>query len=531
MLAHGFHQDVAEPIKALRSRPRCGTESRPHHLCPVSVLRKLAGQTAIYGVSSIVARFLNYLLTPLYTSRGVFAPAAFGVVTALYAWTAFLNVVLTYGMETTYFRFANKHEGGHGRVYATIAWLLAATSALFIALGLLFAQAIANGISYPEHAFSVRMLVAIIGLEAACAVPMASLRLKERPWKFAAINVLSVVVNVALNLFIFLYCKPRYDAGAANALISAVYVPALGVGYVFLINLISTGVKFLLLLPEWPKPRFGTPEGFDAKLLRPMLAFGLPLLVAGLAGMTNETADRVLMKHLLPADAADAQIGIYGASYKLAILITLFIQAFRFAAEPFFFSHAKEKDSAETFARIMNVFVAVCMAAFLLVMLFLDLFKWFIPNPAYWPGLVVVPILMMANVFLGIYYNQSVWYKLSDRTRAGGTIAIIGAVITLVLLFWWIPLFGYLGAAWSTFICYAAMAVISYLWGQKHYPIPYNVGRVLGYMAAGVFLWWGSTRLHLEGPAKHVLGAVLLLGFILAAWRLERQRPASTPNR
>ncbi len=488
----------------------------------MGVLRKLAGQTAIYGVSSIVARFLNYLLTPLYTSRGVFAPAAFGVVTALYAWTAFLNVVLTYGMETTYFRFANKHAGNK-RVYTTIAWLLAFTSSVFIVIGLLAGNTIAAAIGYPEHALSVRLLVAIIGLEAATAVPMASLRLKERPWKFALVNVISVVVNVAGNLVIFLYCKPRFDAGHSNALIDLLYSPGVGVAYVFLINLISSGVKFLLLVPEWPRPRFnGSHDSFDPELLRPMLGFGLPLLVAGLAGMTNETADRVLMKHLLPADQADAQIGIYGASYKLAILITLFIQAFRFAAEPFFFSHAKEKDSRQTFARIMNIFVAVCMGAFLLVMLFLDLFKWFIPNPAYWPGLVVVPILMMANVFLGIYYNQSVWYKLSDRTHAGGTIALFGAVITLVLLFWWIPLFGYLGAAWTTFICYGAMALVSYLWGQKHYPIPYNVGRVLGYMATGVLLWWAAEQLPLAGPAKYALRGLLLLGYLWGAWRLER---------
>lgn len=487
----------------------------------MSVLRKLAGQTAIYGASSIVARFLNYLLTPLYTSRGVFAPAAFGVVTALYAWTAFLNVVLTYGMETTYFRFATKHRD-NPRIFATSAWLLAFTSSVFIAVGLLCARSIAEAIGYPEQVFSVRMLIAIIGVEAATAVPLASLRLKERPWKFAGVNILSVVVTVVGNLFIFLYCKPRFDAGNSDALVQAVYDPAIGVGYVFLINLIGSAVKFLLLLPEWPAPHLGRKDaGFDAKLLRPMLAFGLPLLVAGLAGMTNETADRVLMKHLLPADVADAQIGIYGASYKLAILITLFIQAFRFAAEPFFFSHAKEKDSRETFARIMNIFVAVCMGAFLLVMLFLDLFRWFIPNPAYWPGLVVVPILMMANVFLGIYYNQSVWYKLSDRTRAGSTISIIGAAITLVLLFWWIPIFGYLGAAWATFICYAAMAVVSYVWGQKHYPVPYNVRRVLGYMAGGVFLWWACEQLPLEGALKYALRAVALLGFLATAWKLE----------
>lgn len=493
----------------------------------MSVLRKLAGQTAIYGVSSIVARFLNYLLTPLYTSRGVFAPAAFGVITSLYAWTAFLNVVLTYGMETAFFRFANKHEG-NARVYATAAWLLAASSALFVALGLGFAPTIAEAIGYADQVFSVRMLVLIIGLEAATAVPMAGLRLRNRPWKFATINVASVVVNVAVNLFIFLYCMPRYNAGASNALIDAVYSPELGVGYVFLINLLSTGVKFLLLLPEWPALGIGRKgAGFDSALLRPMLAFSLPLLIAGLAGMTNETADRVLMKRLLPADIADAQIGIYGACYKLAMLITLFIQAFRFAAEPFFFSHAKEKDSRATFSRIMNIFVAVCMSAFLLVMLFLDAFKWFVPNPAYWPGLVVVPVLMLANVFLGIYYNQSVWYKLSDKTRAGSMISVFGAAVTLVLLCWWIPVWGYLGAAWATFICYASMAVLSYVWGQRHYPVPYDVRRVLGYMAAGVFIWWGCEQLPLSGAVNYAVRAAAFLSFGAWAWWLERApRPA-----
>lgn len=493
----------------------------------MSVLRKLAGQTAIYGASSIVARFLNYLLTPLYTSRGVFAPAAFGVITSLYAWTAFLNVVLTYGMETTYFRFATKHQD-NPRIFATSAWLLAFTSGVFVALGLLFSHSIAAAIGYPEHVFPVQMLIAIIGVEAATAVPLASLRLKERPWKFAGVNILSVLVIVLGNVFIFLYCKPRFEAGQTNVLIDAVYDPAMGVGYVFLINLVGSALKFLVLLPEWPGLGIGRKDaGFDTKLLRPMLVFGLPLLVAGLAGMTNETADRVLMKHLLPANEADAQIGIYGASYKLSILITLFIQAFRFAAEPFFFSHAKEKDSRQTFARIMNIFVAVCMGAFLLVMLFLDLFRWFIPNPEYWPGLVVVPILMMANVFLGIYYNQSVWYKLSDRTSAGSAISIIGAVITLVLLFWWIPLFGYLGAAWATFICYGTMTVVSYVWGQKYYPIPYNIGRVLGYMATGVLLWWGCEQLPLEGMPKYALRTLALLGYLGVAWRLERRDQVS----
>ena len=488
----------------------------------MSALRKLAGQTAIYGLSSIVARFINFLLVPLYTSTFVFEPAEYGVVTALYAWTAFLNVVLTFGMETTYFRFATKdhvkdNPDGGRVLYATATYGLLLPALLFMALGGGFSGPIAGGLGFETHASSVLMLVFIIGIDAITTIPMARLRQQGRPWKFAAINLLSVAVNVGLSVFFILYCMKRTNMGQSNALIDAVYDPDLGVGYVFAINLAATAVKLLVLLPSFPALRAREPQ-----LLRALYAFGAPLMIAGLAGMVNETADRVILKYLLPADVADAEIGIYGACYKLAVLITLFIQAFRMGAEPFFFSHAKEKDSRETFARIMNVFVAVCMSAFLVVMLFLDLFKWFIPNPAYHEGLRVVPILMLANVFLGIYYNQSVWYKLTDRPRVGSTISMIGAAITIVLLFALIPSLGYMGAAWATFICYASMAAISYAWGQRHYPIPYNVSRVLLYMAAAVFLWWGAEQLPLEGVMKYAVRAVLLAAFLAMAWRNER---------
>ncbi len=492
----------------------------------MSALRTLAGQTAIYGLSSIVARFLNFLLVPLYTSQFVFAPAEYGVVTALYSWTALLNVVLTFGMETTFFRFASKDphssplpgRGAGGEVlYSTATWGLFFPTLAFMLLGGAFSAQIAEGLHFGAYASSVLMLVGIIGIDAITTIPMARLRQQGRPWKYAAINMLSVGVNVGLSLFFLLYCMKRYNMGQSNALIDVVYDPALGVGYVFAINLVSTAVKLLVLLPSWPAFR-----GFNRELLRALLVFGAPLMIAGLAGMVNETADRVILKYLLPKDIADSEIGIYGACYKLAVLITLFIQAFRMGAEPFFFSHAKEKDSRETFARIMNIFVAVCMSAFLVVMLFLDLFKWFIPNPAFHAGLRVVPILMLANVFLGIYYNQSVWYKLTDRTRVGSTISLIGAAITIVLLFALIPPLGYLGAAWATFICYASMAAISYMWGQKHYPIPYNVTRVLLYMAGAVVVWWGCEQWPLEGALKYAVRAVVLLGYLLTAWRLER---------
>ena len=490
----------------------------------MSTLRKLAGQTAIYGLSSIVARFLNFLLTPLYTSKGVFPPEEFGVITSLYAWAAFIAVVLSFGMETTFFRFANRNELDPKRSYATAFFSVAGLSLFFVLVCSLFPNAVASGIRYPEQSKMVLMLAVALGLDAMTALPLARLRKEGRPWRFVAANVSSIVVTVVLSLFYFAYAMPKVKAGESNALIEAVYDPAFGVGYVFLINLIASGVKFLMLVPQWPS--FAQ---FDRSLLKPMLVFAAPLAIAGLAGMVNETADRAVLKYLLPADTADAQIGIYGACYKLAILITLFIQAFRMGAEPFFFSHAKEPNSKETFARIMNVFVAVCMSAFLCVMLFLDVFKWFIPNPAYWEGLRVVPILMLANVFLGIYYNQSVWYKLTDRTYAGSTISIVGAVITLALLFGLIPAMGYMGAAWTTLICYASMAVISYVWGQQHFRVPYNVSRVLLYMAGAVALWWGVSLLDsarsdtpLLGALSYALKGLVLGAFVLLAWKLER---------
>jgi O-antigen/teichoic acid export membrane protein len=474
----------------------------------VSALRKLAGQTAIYGLSSILARFLNFLLTPLYTSKGVFPPEEYGVITAFYAWAAFLLVLLTFGMETTFFRFANRKELDPKRAYGTAFFSVAFLALPFMGLSALFQDGIAGAMRYPEFGNLVWMLALALGLDAMTAIPMARLRHEGKPWRFVAVNMSNIGITVVLSLYFFAYRKPLD--------------PSIDVSYVFLINLIASGVKFLLLVPQWP--RFAQ---FDRALLKPMRAFAWPLAIAGLAGMVNETADRAVLKFLLPADVADEQLGIYGACYKLAVIITLFIQAFRMGAEPFFFSHAKEANSRETFARIMNLFVAVCMTAFLVVMLFLDVFKWFIPNPAFHEGLRVVPILLLANVFLGIYYNQSVWYKLTDKTKAGSTISLVGAGITLVLLFMLVPVMGYMGAAWATLACYASMAVISYAWGQKHYPIPYNVSRVLLSLAGAVVLWWGaSTALgltNLGGLLAYGVRALVLVGFVAITWKLERR--------
>ncbi len=496
----------------------------------MSALRKLAGQTAIYGLSSIVARFLNFLLTPLYTSKGVFPPAEYGVITSLYAWAAFFNIVLTFGMETAYFRFSSKQpevvppddaaKKIPPRIYSTAFFSIASISVPFIVLGILFSSPIAAGIGYPDHSISVLMLAITLGLDALTVIPMARLRQEGKAWRFVSINMINMAINIGLNLFFIAYLMNAAREGRSNWWIDTFYDPSFGVGYVFLANLIAWIVKFLILLPRMPFF-----AGFDRALLEPMFAFATPLMIAGLAGMVNETSDRILLKYLLPEDVADHQIGIYGACYKLAILITLFIQAFRFAAEPFFFSHARETKSRETFARIMNWFVAFCMFAFLLVMLFIDMFKWFIPNPDYWEGLRVVPILMLANVFLGIYYNQSVWYKLSDRTRAGSAIALIGAAITIGLNLLLIPFLGYMGSAWATLACYAGMAGISYFQGRKYWPVPYDVPRVLMYMAGAVLLWWVTIQFFagVHGIWSIILRSIVLVGFAAAVITRERR--------
>ena len=355
------------------------------------------------------------------------------------------------------------------------------------------------------------MLVITLGLDALTVIPMARLRQEGKAWRFVSINITHMVVNIGLNLFFIAYWMRGDAAGKTDLFLGEYYDPAFGVGYVFLANLIAWIVKFFVLVPRLPFF-----SGLDRSLIKPMFVFAAPLMIAGLAGMVNETSDRILLKYLLPSNIADHEIGIYGACYKLSILITLFIQAFRYAAEPFFFSHAKEKESRATFARIMDLFVAFCMIAFLLVMLFLDVFKHFIPNPEYWEGLRVVPILMLANVFLGIYYNQSVWYKLSDRTRTGGMIALIGAAITIGLNLLLIPIIGYMGSAWATLASYSAMAAISYALGQKHWPVPYHAGRILLYMAGAVFLWWAVETFlgDIDGAAGWIVRGLVLLLFM-----------------
>jgi len=502
----------------------------------LSTIKKLAGQTAIYGLSSIVGRFLNYLLTPLYTTKGIFPPEEYGIITTFYAWAAIVGVTLLYGMETTFFRFASKRDGRPKEALATAFLSVLSSTILFFVLFIAFQDPLAGVMGFGDELEKnvgkyVVWFAIIMGLDALTAVPMARLRQEGRAKRFATISLVNVFVNIGLNLFFIAYCMKNYNAGNSNALIDAVYDPSLGVGYVFLINVISTAVKSIMLLPfvPWQAKRY-----FDKELLRKMWKFTAPLLVIGLAGMINEAGDRIILKKVLAPligeEASDAEVGIYGACYKLSILITLFIQAFRYAAEPFFFANADEKDSKKLFARIMNVFVAAVMGMFLVVMLFIDVVKEFIPNDAFHVGLKVVPILLLANALLGVYYNLSVWYKLSDRTRQGGYIAIVGAIITIVGNLAFIPQYGYMACAWATLACYATMVVISYFLGQKHYAIPYQVTRVLLYMGLALALWIGSTFVPIKGATYYGIAVGLLALYALVVWRVEGAKGTLTPD-
>jgi len=461
-----------------------------------SPLKRLAGQTAIYGLSSILGRFLNYLLTPLYTSESVFSPDQFGIITEMYAYVAFLVVLLTYGMETAFFRyFSAQKENGDTKVFSTALISLLMTSFAFIAIVSVFAQPIAETLGYPNDKEYIFWFGIIVGLDALVAVPLAKLRAENKALRFSLINFVFIGLNIGLNLFFLAYCLPKYKAGDINWLVETFYDPETGVGYVFIANLIASAGRFLMMMPEFLRTRFQ----FDRQLWRQMVTYGLPLLVAGLAGIVNETLDRAILKWMLWEDHGElytmTQLGIYGACYKLSIIITLGLQAYRYAAEPFFFDQQKQTDAKLTYARMLHLFFAFVMLMFLVVILYLDIFKYFIPNDAYWVGLDIVPVLLLANVFLGVYYNLSVWYKLTDNTKYGSYIATGGAIMTIALNLALVPVLGFRGSAWATLACYFSMAAASYLLGRKFYPVPYDLKRIGGYFFLALLMFFANSQL------------------------------------
>ena len=470
-------------------------------------LKKLAGQTVIYGFSSVLGRLLNYLLVPLYTR--LFLPEVYGIVTELYAYVTFLLILLTYGMETGLFRFGNDKQN-FNKVYSSILFSLSVTSSLFIIIVLVFLEPIASAMQYSEHPEYILWMALIVALDAFTSIPFARLRLENKAWKFAIIKLINICTNIGFNLFFLIYC-PKLLNSNPDSFILNIYSPNIGVGYVFISNLLANIITLIILLPEI----FNVKIKVDFKLLKTILKYSLPLLVAGFAGMINETLDRVMLKHLVPEELNPmAQLGIYGANYKLAVLMTLFIQMFRYAAEPFFFQNKNESNARQLYAKATKYFIIFGLMIFLGVMFYIDIIKYFI-STNYHEGLKVVPILLIANLFLGIFFNFSIWYKLNDMTKYGAWLAIFGAVITIVLNLVLVPIYGYVGAAWATLVCYFLMTLLSFYWGQKYYKVPYEVGNGVFYFVLALSLYFISVFLKPESQTlMYVLNTILLLVFV-----------------
>ena len=468
---------------------------------------------------------LNYLLVPLYTR--VFLTGEYGIVTVLYAFVSFLNILFTYGLETAFFRYAEK-EKGNPRVYSTSLVSIVVSSISLSLIIILFSSPIASWMNHGEG--QARMLpqyiswfAMILGLDAISAIPFARLRQENKAIRFASIKLVWIGVNVGLNIFFLLVC-PRLKDGAFNGLISHIYDPSIGIGYVFISNLAASAIVLVCLAPEIFKTSFAV----DAALWKSMIVYALPLMVAGFAGMINETFDRIMLPWLLPdKSTALSQLGIYSACYKLSILMSLFIQTFRYAAEPFFFSQASSDKAQQTYARVMHYFVLMCSFIFLAIMLYMDIVKIFI-GKEYREGLGVVPILLMANLCLGVFYNLSIWYKLTHQTKWGAWLSVIGAAITLVLNFALIPIMGYMGSAWATLICYAAMMVISYVVGQKYYPVNYNIGSFFFFIASALVFYFISEEVRVYfTPGKTsmlLINTLFLLLFLATAYFYERRK-------
>jgi len=479
-------------------------------------LRKLAGQTAIYGTSTIVARLINYVLVPIHTY--IFSPGEYGVVGEMYAYVALLIVLLTYGMETAFFRFYEKKSDEKESVYGTTIISLLVSSLAFLIIMFIMAKPLASLIRYPDNSEYIIWFSLIIVFDAVSTIPFAKLRALNRPKMFAFFKIFSITICFLLNI-IFLYVLPYlYKNHILYEVVSFVYDPAVGVGYIFIANLISSGTTVLLLFIMLPHKKLH----FDKAVWKRMMQYALPLLIFGLAGNINETFDRILLKYLSPADIASSQVGIYSACYKLSILMTIAIQGFKYAAEPFFFSYAKETDAKEIYAKVMNYFVIVCLLIFLGVMFYIDIVKYFI-GEKFHEGLGIVPILLVANMFLGVFYNLSIWYKLTDRTRFGAYLSVFGAMVTLVMNVLLIPVIGYTGSAWATFTCYCAMMVLSYFLGQKYYYVKYNIKKILGYLAFALILYFISWLIRdIPVAIKLTINTLLLLLYVIVIIYFEK---------
>lgn len=465
-------------------------------------MRSLAKETAIYGVSSILGRFLNWLLVPLYTFV-LQQQSDYGIVTNLYAWTALLLVILTYGMETGFFRFANKDGHSSASVYTTVLTSVGVTSLLFIILCILLRQPIANLLGYPTHADFIAMLGTVVAMDAFGSIPFAYLRYKRRPVKFAALKLLMVFANILFNIFFLVICPRIQD----SALVSWFYSPDYGVGYVFVANLFSTSLVTLALLPDVLAEKYA----FSWALLKQILHYSLPLLVLGIAGIMNQTLDKILFPFLYPGDA-QSELGIYGACFKIAMVMMMFTQAFRYAYEPYVFSKHKDKNSVEAYADAMKYFIIFSLLILLGMIVYLDLLKLIIA-PSYWSGLKVVPVVLWAYVFQGVFFNLSLWYKLTDNTRFGAYFSLLGCVITLIVNVVFVPRYSYMASAAASLVCYFVIMLLSYFVGKRYLSVPYDLRRIGLYFLLALLILgaYYLTRFLLHDSLLTMLVGTLLI--------------------
>ncbi|MBN9294809.1 MAG: oligosaccharide flippase family protein [Flavobacteriia bacterium] len=473
-------------------------------------IRKLFGQTAAYGLPSILGRLLNYLLVPLHTY--FMKPEIYGVVSELYSWVAFLIVFLTFGQETAFFRFSNLKETAKENVFKSSFATVIGINLFFLMIVLLALKPISAAMLYQDHPEYILLVAFIIAIDATSALPLAKLRSEEKTKKFVTIQMVSILINIVMNVILLTFFFDDEH-------------PEVGVLYILLANLFASLTKPLMMLNDFIKIDLN----LDFSLIREMLKYSFPLVIAGFAGIVNETMDRILLKFVsinagMTTEAALFQVGVYSACYKLAMLISIFLQAYRYASEPFFFKLKQSTDEKKVYGKVMNYFVAIVILFFLLVSLNLPVLKYFISNHTYWEGLKVVPILLIANIFLGIYYNQSIWYKLSGQTKFGAMIAIIGAVATIVLNIVFIPKYGYIACAWTTMVVYLVQMIISYFLGQKYYPIKYNLTKFFTYLALGVLLFFaaGIWEGKMSVWAELILNNLLIAAFVGFILRVEK---------
>ena len=489
-------------------------------------IKSLVKDTAIYGLSSIVGRFLNWCLVPMYTM--MFEAAEYGVVTYVYSIVALVMVFLTYGMETGFFRFAKRGDHDLSQVYTTSLTSLGTTSMLFVALVLLFLSPIARSMNCEATPSFVWIMAVTVAIDAFTAIPFAYLRYRQRPMRFAILKLVGIGLNIGLNLFFILLCPWLWKV--VPAAISWFYNPDYGIGYIFVANLISSAVTLLLLLPEILGERYS----FNGRLLKTMLIFSYPLLIAGLAGIMNQHVDKILYPRLI-TDAHEAMtgLGIYGANYKIAVVMIMFIQAFRFAYEPLMFSRKTDnrEESLKNYRDAMKYFVIFAMFIFLGVMFYLPFLKYFIA-PSYFVGLKVVPILLIAEVCYGIFFNLSLWYKNIDKTYWAVVFTLIGFVVMVVLNVVFVPRYGYIACAWAALACNVVMMLASYFVGQKINPIGYATGRILGYIALALVLYVVAAMVATPWLWLNiVVRTIILVGYIVVVIKCEKINVSAILNK